>query len=215
MLTPSELNNLSFNELVKELNRQAERINKQVTRAKKRGDWAQATAQNPYAGRLKLITPARAAKIKENYGGAAAAGLIKSYYEREKMSAGGYTKANLAKQQKKLERISKAMGVSKAGAAAIAPRIERASETVAVRRQIYYEVLKVGVQLGIYNSFADVDKPNIPSDKFKWYMQREINKLRRYGKTYGEGNIIPKYAELYDRISTDRAEEKAIVQMLI
>lgn len=210
----TELNNMDIDTLVKTLNRQAEKYNKQITRAKKRGTYARAKALNPYLKRLPMVTPRKIAEIK-THGPVAATSLIKAYLEREKMMAGGATQSNISKLEKKVDRITKALGVPKNGAAAIAPRLAKASESVKVRRSLYYEVLKAGVELGIYNSFADVDKPNIPSDKFEWYMRREVNKIRREAESYGENTVIPSYNELYDRISTDISETKYIIEMLL
>lgn len=216
MLSITQLNNMSTDQLIHVLNTQAEKYNKQITRSKKAGTYARAKELNPHLKRLPIISKSKAAKLKENHAqGVVENALIKTYVEREKMEAGGATKRNIARMEKKVKRVSKALGIPEEAAAAVMPRVDDLALDAKARRELYYEVLKAGVEMGVYNSFADIDKPTIPKEHFEWYMRREVNKVRREGESYGIKGVIPSYNELYARISTDLSETKSIVQGLL
>lgn len=163
MLNYIELNNMTLPELKQAFNRQAEKYNKQVTRAKSGGFWRQIQHYNPNTKRFKRMSKTMLKELEKLPEADQEKALIKAMAYREAFAGSGYTKRALKTLKARNKALQEMYNLNRADAAKLDGALASLEQGAQYTREVYYEIMRLGVELGEYNSFSALDKPDLQS----------------------------------------------------
>ena len=135
-----ELSQLNITELRKVVKREAERINREVSRAKLAG------REYRELGGLKRFSRAVGTKTRRE--------LISQYNAMQKRTQGGYTRQTLKKVEKQKAQFAKELGLNPEDIkTSQLGRLTKLAQAAKQNDALFYEALKVGVAYGKYRDY--------------------------------------------------------------
>lgn len=183
--SPSELAQLDRDELYKIVLRESERLNRQISRAKKRGDdlstvFTQEQLQRPARSTLKDMTSMQ---------------LVQEYTRAQKAagSAAGYTQAGISARQREKEELARDLGVKASDVTAEDLEYSKKVRSFIEDSGVFYQVLVKAVNTGVaedYNFFRNDERTETEEGRKAFVKStiRAINKkiAEENAKTTGE-----------------------------
>lgn len=197
--SPSELVQMDRDELYTVVLRESERLNRQISRAKKRGDdlsavFTQEQLKRPARSRLKYMTSTQ---------------LVQEYTRAQKAagSAVGYTQAGISARLREREDLARDLGVKASDVTAEDIEYSKKVRSYIEDSGVFYQVLVKAVNTGVaedYNFFRS-DKRIETEEGRKAFVQSTI---RAINKKIAEDNAKT-IGEKHKRFSTATAKKLA------
>lgn len=171
--TADILNDLPLKEVERLVNQQAERYNKQITRAKQQG-----LNTGSYFTDLQRAKVHRGGKPPAMKADAYKRQLVRQYKQTETRLKGGVTKGNISKLAKKKEAYAEKYGLSDLSAEQFEQAYEL-EEATKSKSELFYQHLREGVNRGVLDSYTDFDRSASTED----IMQNIEEQLSGFDKT--------------------------------